>query len=80
MLCLFSLCVLDGEGVCFHIEGMDTRQNSVDSSLIQGDVMIPVQVIISFTINFWSYLSLNHAYAPTPPPLQKKKKKKKKDW
>ena len=34
----------DAEGVCFHIDGLDTRQAAVNSSLVLGDVMIPVQV------------------------------------
>ena len=38
------LMYTDAEGVCFHIDGLDTRQAAVDSSLVLGDVMIPVQV------------------------------------
>ncbi|KAK7101216.1 SCL-interrupting locus protein homolog [Littorina saxatilis] len=34
----------DAEGVCFHIDGLDTRQTDSNSSLALGDVMIPVQV------------------------------------
>ncbi|KAK7495946.1 hypothetical protein BaRGS_00012936 [Batillaria attramentaria] len=36
----------DAEGVCFHIDGLDTRQSGNDSlsDVELGDVMIPVQV------------------------------------
>ena len=36
--------VSDAEGVSFHIDRLDTRQVDVDSSLVQDDVLIPVQV------------------------------------
>ena len=47
----------DAEGVCFHIDGLDTRQAAVDSSLVLGDVMIPVQVklFVVFHLLVWGW-------------------------
>ena len=49
------LMYTDAEGVCFHIDGLDTRQAAVDSSLVLGDVMIPVQVklFLVFQLEGW---------------------------
>lgn len=49
------LMYTDAEGVCFHIDGLDTRQAAVDSSLVLGDVMIPVQVklFLVFQLGGW---------------------------